>query len=1035
MRNIPLIGVDPDGDVLSYARVGAEPAWATVSGPPWTVSLAPPLKVVPEGSREKPFSVTVEATDGVLSIQESFNVTVEAMNQAPTLEEISSVTLVEGDNRLIPLVAGDPNNDPLTISVVNGPGWASISENALALSPSYELVTRSEAASCFSFLVRVSDGWLYTERSITVQVEHSERPPLLMPPADHTLMETQYLSLPLRALDPDGDTLTFSRTGTGPVWATVAGPPWTLLLLPPMETLPVNTHVQIYTVGISVSDGISSVEENLAVTVEAYNRAPLFLAIEPLSIAEGESRNIPLAATDADGDTLSYQVVAGPDWAHVSGNALVLSPSHELVSRLEGQRNFNLKVRVSDWRDFDEQLANVTVTHVNRSPTLGALPGLSAYECTDLWVPLPVRDADAEDHPLAVTLGAGAPPWLTLDERNNVPGLSISPGHEAVSAAQGISLFEVALRAADSLTHAETTVRITITDNPGCGQKSLGENCLNRLECQSEKCVDHVCCDGLCAGTCKSCNLPGGPGRCTTVTAGEDPGTCEGPNTCTPLGACGLKKGQACTNDAQCASTFCTDGVCCEMACDAPCRYCARPGSPGTCGMVANTGDTGACEGPNTCDAFGVCIDKNLPGSWQYVGSAGFSADMASLSQVAVAADGTLYAAFRETNLGDSVTVMKYNGPTWELVGSRAISPDAVGMLNLDLTSLGMPYIGYRDKVAGVFANRATVQKYNGSSWELVGSRSFSTGEILKILRMAIGRNDVPQVLFTEGSGGQATAMNFNGNDWALVGVARFNGSDAGGGLDLAVDSLGLPYAAFMDLNHGNRATVMKFNGTVWEAVGTPGFSGASAVTIRIALDANDMPYVAYTGESTDQVMHVQKFDGARWDYVGASTGFSAGPAFNPVIAIAGSEQIYVSYRDGANDNKGTVQKWESGSWQTVGIAGFTPGLQEPDPFLSVSPDGTPYVTYTDANAGHKASVMKYVPGALKKSLGATCGAAGECLSNVCKDGVCCNEACDGSCRACKLSGSEGLCGPVHNAEDPDTCSGTRSCDGNGVCL
>lgn len=62
-----------------------------------------------------------------------------------------------------------------------------------------------------------------------------------------------------------------------------------------------------------------------------------------------------------------------------------------------------------------------------------------------------------------------------------------------------------------------------------------------------------------------------------------------------------------------------------------------------------------------------------------------------------------------------------------------------------------------------------------------------------------------------------------------------------------------------------------------------------------------------------------------------------------------------------------------------------------------------------------------------------------QCESGFCADGYCCNSRCDGACRSCAVSGTEGVCSYVPSGEDPDqecgasACSAT--CDGAGACL
>jgi len=78
--------------------------------------------------------------------------------------------------------------------------------------------------------------------------------------------------------------------------------------------------------------------------------------------------------------------------------------------------------------------------------------------------------------------------------------------------------------------------------------------------------------------------------------------------------------------------------------------------------------------------------------------------------------------------------------------------------------------------------------------------------------------------------------------------------------------------------------------------------------------------------------------------------------------------------------------------------------------------------------------------GACKTENGATCPSMpSQCLSGICADGVCCNATCNETCKACNVSGDEGLCINVPSGDDDNnatmTCTGsTQSCDGAGAC-
>ena len=77
---------------------------------------------------------------------------------------------------------------------------------------------------------------------------------------------------------------------------------------------------------------------------------------------------------------------------------------------------------------------------------------------------------------------------------------------------------------------------------------------------------------------------------------------------------------------------------------------------------------------------------------------------------------------------------------------------------------------------------------------------------------------------------------------------------------------------------------------------------------------------------------------------------------------------------------------------------------------------------------------------------GAPCpgaSSAPDCLSGTCADGVCCENACGGTCERCDLPGRAGFCDPVPAGSDPDdecaaepafSCGHTGACSGQRTC-
>jgi hypothetical protein len=68
---------------------------------------------------------------------------------------------------------------------------------------------------------------------------------------------------------------------------------------------------------------------------------------------------------------------------------------------------------------------------------------------------------------------------------------------------------------------------------------------------------------------------------------------------------------------------------------------------------------------------------------------------------------------------------------------------------------------------------------------------------------------------------------------------------------------------------------------------------------------------------------------------------------------------------------------------------------------------------------------------------GTGCMDSSECGSGFCVDGVCCDEPCGETCKACNLNAALGTCKnlPMGSEDDAPVCSGNMTCNGGGDCL
>ena len=150
--------------------------------------------------------------------------------------------------------------------------------------------------------------------------------------------ENGTLTLAVSATDPDGDTITYSATGL-PSGASFAGQTfrWT----------PAHGQAGDYQVTFTASDGQNQDSATVTITVVKVNRAPVLGEIDDRFIDQDQSLAFPLAASDPDGDSLTYSASGLPAGASLTGGSFSWTPSASHV----GSHNITFVVSDGDLQD------------------------------------------------------------------------------------------------------------------------------------------------------------------------------------------------------------------------------------------------------------------------------------------------------------------------------------------------------------------------------------------------------------------------------------------------------------------------------------------------------------------------------------------------------------------------------------------------------------------------------------------------------------------------------------------------------------
>lgn len=211
------------------------------------------------------YTITVTASDGDLTTTENVLVIVRKKEEAPTINSFSpaesAITIKETESINFEVDATDLNGDELTYS------WK-FDGDEVNDGDSYTYQSTYEDSGSHTVKIDITDGVTETNNIWSLTIENVNRKPTLDEIDEIIVKETETVLIEPVARDADGDELRFTISepvGNDGVWETTYD------------------DSGEHTVTITVSDGEESVSQDVTITVENVNRAPVIRGISQRS--------------------------------------------------------------------------------------------------------------------------------------------------------------------------------------------------------------------------------------------------------------------------------------------------------------------------------------------------------------------------------------------------------------------------------------------------------------------------------------------------------------------------------------------------------------------------------------------------------------------------------------------------------------------------------------------------------------------------------------------------------------------------------
>jgi len=320
----------------------------------------------PDYGQASVYNVLFRAYDGGLYDSLWVEITVIDSNRAPVLDPIGPQAVTEGDTLQFVVSASDIDGTTPGLSAENLPLNATF-EDSLNGHGLFVFTPDFTQSGIDTVLFIAADGLKSDSEYVEITInEFGNNPPVLAPIGPQSVDEGSLLQVSVSATDADSTipSLTAENLPAGASFIDSLNGNGLF------EFTPDYFQSGVHTVRFIASDGSAADTEHVDITVNNINRAPVLDSIAtPQAVAEGDSLLFTATASDVDLTTPSLTAEGLPANATFIDNGDGTADFRFLPDYFQSGP-YQVLFIASDGDLADSQYADITVTNVNRVPTL-----------------------------------------------------------------------------------------------------------------------------------------------------------------------------------------------------------------------------------------------------------------------------------------------------------------------------------------------------------------------------------------------------------------------------------------------------------------------------------------------------------------------------------------------------------------------------------------------------------------------------------------------------------------------------------------